>query len=140
MGTPLPPNEPGQPCALCFGIGQPFGDAVTPKFISLNLFDIQPGQFWRDADESLLLGPPFLIQTMIPCEWFGSDGTFQWFVLWRAVGNLIFVKDLVSGADVFSTFGDSPCLLEYGNDITTPTNKYGFDGNAKITWSVEGLE
>lgn len=139
MGTPLPPNEPGQPCALCFGAGQPFGAGDTPKFITLSLEALVPGQFWIPEDEQLLLTPHLLSQTGIACSWSLEDRAYQWFVLWRAVGNLILVRQIATFQSVFSSFDDDPCLLEYSNDNDESFGNVAFGGKSLITWNPEGL-
>ena len=139
MGTPLPPNEPGIPCVTCFGAGKPFGAAVTPKYITLSLVGLKQGQNWDPTLESKLLSPPLLTQTIIPCSFAADDGDFQWFVLWRAIGNLIWVTHIATNTDAFINFGSAACLLKYPDDNAAAAGTFAYGATANITWNTEGL-
>ncbi len=139
MGTPLPPNEPGFPCNVCWGPGTRFGIADTPKFITAQLFDIQQGEFWEPADEQLLLTPHLLEQLGPGCIWRLNDGTFLFQFLFAPSFTQLNVSHFPSASSAFIAFEFPACLLEVPSVLLTPAGNFGFAGNAVITWNPEGL-
>ena len=78
MGTPQPPNPPGDECALCWGPGGALGDLPTPRYATMTLHNMLPGDNYTPELEQLLLTPHLLEQTFDPCRWEVRDGQFVW--------------------------------------------------------------
>lgn len=139
MGTPLPPNEPGTPCTRCFGIGKAFGDVSTPKFITVQLHDLQPGDFWDPDDEQELLTPTLLSQAGLACDWNLGTSAFTWIWAWRGAGSTIIIQHTPTNKRAFESFAAPNCLLEYSSDLVVPANNFTFAGRITMDWNTEGL-
>ena len=139
MGTPLPPNEPGEPCNVCWGPGQLLGPLPTPRFVIAQLFDMLPGDNFTPALEQLLITPHLLRQTINPCIWQIIDPPFTW----QWVFTLTVSQCLVFSPPPVRNFftGSSPdlCLLDVPNLATNPADQVMFRGFATLTWALEGL-
>lgn len=139
MGTPLPPNEPGEPCEVCWGPGKPFGDPATPKYISMQWIDYFPGDLWDEDLESILLLPQLMIQTAFPCTWAVIVEGIA-FALGYETGNTALVIQRVSPFEqAFRHLGGVECLLTYPNEITTPAGVIAYGGKVVLTWTTKGL-
>ena len=139
MGTPLPPNEAGDVCAICFGAGQEFGDVPTPTFIMLQLEDLQQGPFWDPAFEQQLLTPHQLIQTVNPCGYTVFDGTFNWSFTWFLTTTLITIVRTSNSKQVFANVGAPVCGVNFSNALESTDNEFAFGGSLEVTWLTGGL-
>ena len=140
MGTPLPPNQPGNLCDLCWGPGKPLGPPPTPTTIVMRLTSMLPGDNFTPELEQLLLTSHYLVQTFEPCIWRIDDGSFIW--RWLFFPGLS-QCEVFSGPPVRNSFTGTvaaPCLLDLANLSTTPADQVMFGGFANITWDLEGLE
>ncbi len=139
MGTPLPPNEPGNDCILCWGTGKPFGDGPTPTVIQLRLTSLLPGEFADEADFDNLLVTHWLVQTGLPCLYNIIDGNISWNVNWNPTNTNISVVNLNTVRQVFNNLTFTKCQLDLPNQLTGPDGNIAFGGFANITWDLEGL-
>ncbi len=139
MGTPLPPNEPGNGNSICFGIGKPFGDTVTPKYIQLTLSNLLQGQFWSSSFEQNLLTPHTLIQGGPPGLYLLDDGVFTWQFNWPAATTQVQVANIALAKLAFSFFGSPSCQTELADDALGPIDRVAWGGFLSVTWSLEGL-
>lgn len=140
MGTPLPPNEPGNDCTVCWGAGKRFGDNPTPKILTVTLHDLEPGVFWWDSLESLLYTPHLLIQTASTCVWYVEDEHFSWHVDFLLAKTSISITQIVNSAIVLASDKLGPCETNIPNEITAPAGVFAINGWASIGWDPEGLE
>jgi len=105
MGTPLPPNENGQPCINCWGLGKDFGDFNTPLVLPVTFCDLQPGEFWIPEDEALLLQTHYAIQQFQPCLWTVVFGGYSINIAFSAFESQLLFVNISTGKPVFvSTF------------------------------------
>lgn len=139
MGTPLPPNQIGDDCVLCWGFEKPFGNGNTPRIIQLRLTDLSPGQFWDPADEQLLLTPHFLQQHPVPCTYTIDDGRFLWEWVWGVGTTQIDVVRKDDFKSVFAYGSRFECDLFLPNWHQAPVGVVAYYGWALVTWSLEGL-
>ena len=140
MGTPLPPNEPGNPCTVCWGVGKPFGEAPTPKTLEVRLTSLLPGELWEEELEQLLLTTHYLEQTLSPCFWKIKDGEFTWSLSFDAGATIIQVIRTLQTGTVFASEVYEECVVDIENHITSPNNVFAYNGFANITWNPEDLE
>lgn len=140
MGTRLPQNEPGERCFTCFGPGLTFGDVVTPKFVSLQLINLQQGEFWIPEDEHLLTTPHLLEQTPTACKWSITDQDYTFELHWDGALSIAFVVNNATGKTVHGLNAIATCLLSLTDLIEQPAGRQGFGSTAVITWSREGLD
>ena len=139
MGTPLPPNLPGDPCTVCWGPGKPFGDGPTPKVIELRLTSILPGELWEDELEQLLLTTHWLEQQPSPCFYKIKDAEFTWSLSWSAGATIVQVIRTLETGTVFAAEIFEECVVDIPNHITTPGNVFAYGGFANATWNPEDL-
>lgn len=140
MGTPLTPNEPGNTCSICWGVGKTFGNGPTPTVVELRLTSLLPGEFWDQASEQNLLTTHWLEQQVNPCRFEITDGNFLWFVEWGPSATLVAVRNTVSLRFVFVATVPAICEVDMPSDIVDPVGSIAWNGFANITWDVEGLE
>ncbi len=139
MGTPLPPNEPGNDCLVCWGPAKDFGDGATPTVIQLRLTSLLPGEFADQADFDNLLVTHWLQQTGLPCLYNIIDGNISWNVNWNPTNTNISVFNINTVRPVFNNLTFTKCQLDLPNQLTGPTGTIAFGGFANITWDLEGL-
>jgi len=139
MGTPLPPNEPGNPCTVCWGVGKSFGDGPTPKVIELRLTSLLPGEYADEADFDNLLVTHWLEQTGLPCVYNIIDGMLSWSVNWNPTNTYISVYNFGTLRTVFHNLTVEKCLLDLPNQNTGPDDNIAWNGFANITWNPEDL-
>lgn len=132
MGTPLPPNEAGDPCDFCWGPGQPFGDIETPRYIGFQLFNLQPGAFDIPADQPLLLTRQLLVQTGMPCTWFLRVGPYNFEFRYLLNQAAAFVRNFDTAKSVFETSGQTSCRLSYFDNTGLFSFRQSFGGDLKI--------
>lgn len=140
MGTPLPPNEPGDNCFVCWGVGKKFGNTTTPRIINVRLSALSPGDFWDPADEQLLLTPHSLVQGPGPCRFQVSDAKFSWELIYFFDRTLLSIIRLSDTKVVFRHEAGPNCLTSIPNQLIVPTDVVAFNGFANIDWNLEGLE
>lgn len=140
MGTPLPPNEPGDNCFVCWGVGKRFGDTTTPRIITVQLFDLQQGDFWNANDEQLLLTPHSLIQGPGPCVYSVNDEKFSWVLVYFFDRTLLIIIRVSDTKVVFRHEATPICLLTIPNELTDPNDVIAINGFANVSWNLEGLE
>jgi len=134
MGTPLPPNPPGVPCLFCFGVGKTFGVAPTPKYVTITLTGLNPGEFFDPTDGATLLTPRLLIQTIDPCAYNIDDGVFAWDLIWTNTVTALIVQDIATGFRAFETVIGDVCLISIENQLEVPGGNYAFDGDATVVF------
>ncbi|KKL95120.1 hypothetical protein LCGC14_1857800 [marine sediment metagenome] len=139
MGTPLPPNQSGNDCTVCWGTGKPFGDGPTPTVIQLRLTSLLPGEFEDLADFQNLLVTHWLTQQVDPCRFEITDRGFLWFVEWAPTATLVAVRDLSSLRFVFVATLPAICQVDMPSDIAGPAGNIAWNGFANITWNPEDL-
>lgn len=140
MGTPLPPNEPGNDCALCWGVGKPFGDGPTPHMVNASLFMILPGEFWEPSEETLLLSSHQLIQHFGPCFWRVDDGQFVWIFELDGLETRFQVRRNSDNRPVFVGILPEICGTSIESGLFQPLGNVAFSGFANVVWSPGDLE
>ena len=139
MGTPLPPNKPGNNCAWCWGVGKEFGDTTTPHVITAQLYSLQPGEFWEQNDELLLLTPHLMIQGGNPCFFGIDDGIFAWSLQYFGATTFFRVNRNADGLPAFRDSIPPACQLSLVNGLRGPVGNVAFDGHAFFSWNPEDL-
>lgn len=139
MGTPLPPNEPGNNCPNCWGPAKPFGDGNTPKVLTVQLFDLAQGINWIPALQKLLLTPHLLIQGPLPCNYGVEDAEFAWSWVWTPTRTAAEVLHLETDSRAFLASVGTLCSTAFDNDNIQPIGNYAFNGSIETTWSLAGL-
>ncbi len=139
MGTPLPPNEPGDTCSVCWGPDKPFGDGVTPHVLTVNFKMLQQGQFWDPTKEQTLLAPHLLIQGPSACSWSLQSADWLVSVTFSPTEVDVSLRILPSGSFAFRQRLALPCLYRYFNSFTAPAGLVAFGGLADLSWDLEGL-
>lgn len=134
MGTPLPPNEPGDLCLTCWGPGKVFGDIETPKYAWMTVTNVSPGENWNPALEALLLTPHMLIQQIFPCNYALNDGHFAWLWQFLPLSSQGVVNHIASGTKAFFRQEGPRCLTELQDLSNAPENIYSFGGNGVLTF------
>ena len=139
MGTPLPPNEPGEDCTRCWGPAQPFGTGPTPKVLTLKFTGLQQGEFWVPEAEQSLLAPHSCIQTFFPCQW--DEFAPSWFarVAFGDVATRISLTYTPTNRRAFDVIVPPRCTRSELNGITTFPTFFAFGGQVDITWEIGGL-
>lgn len=140
MGTPLPPNEPGDPCGTCWGIGKAFGDGDTPKFIKMKFSDFLPGEFWTQELDDFLKLEHLMIQDVPACTWFVIDQGIVWALSWNLPAATILIQQIVPLRPAFEVLVGIQCQLEYSNQIVAPAGVICYDGKVTIDWDLTGLD
>lgn len=134
MGTPLPPNEPGIVCTRCSGPGKPFHGIPTPKYLIVQLANLEPGEFWDPAREWELYSPFYVPQVGTGCNWQLFTNDWDVTLQFTDILDILTINDRVQAKDVFDAFVPPICTLDWINEIIVPTNKYSFGGTAKVSW------
>jgi len=139
MGTPLPPNETANPCALCWGPGKAFGDGPTPKVINVALTRLLPGEHWNPDHEQLLLTTHQLEQQVGPCFWRIDDGTFTWTFEFTWIETQCEVRRKSDNKPVFVGDFPPPCMTDLGSSLLQPLGNVAYNGFANAYWNPEDL-
>jgi len=139
MGTPMPRNRPGIPCLNCWGPGEEFGDTPTPHVITVQLFDLEPGENWDPDLEQLLLTPHLLTQTNDPCVYNLSDEHFAWTWYFELTVTAVSVKHIATDSDVFLVSTPPKCQLSLPSDLVQPVFNYAYHGTIVATWNPMDL-
>jgi len=139
MGTPLPPNEPGDLCNNCWGAGNPFGDGPTPMYIWVQLFDYKPGPLWDDSFSEFVNMPHLLPQKYYPCAWELIAGNFL--IRWELyLGSTGAIMQQISPTAYFWVGGRVPrCLTEMVDPLPVSGQHAATGGTLKMWWDEEGL-
>jgi len=140
MGTPLPPNEPGNLCSYCWGPGKEFGETPTPRVLICQLFDLQPAEHWDPTLEQYLWTEHYLLQTADPCVFNISDGKFAWTFYFTPTATAAVVKHIVTDSDAFRASIAIECQLSFASDIIQPIFEYAMFGSILARWNPEDLE
>lgn len=139
MGTPLPPNEPGNDCNNCFGPGKTFGDVTTPHVIQLRLTSLLPGQHYTPEWEQFLLTTHYLEQSVDPCQYRIDSNDFRFDVIWGVFNSAVQVVYLPRAWQVFDAPAAELCVIDVPNNLQTAPGTIMYAGFANITWDLEGL-
>lgn len=139
MGTPLPANEPGDNCFVCWGVDKEFGNTTTPRIITVQLSGLLPGAFWRPADQQLLLTPHSLIQGPGACRFQVTDAEFSWTLFYLFDRTIFTILRLFDTRSAFLHESIQKCRTSLPNDHTAPLNVIAYNGTASISWSLAGL-
>ena len=139
MGTPLPPNEPGDDCTRCFGIGKKFGDGPTPKFITLTITELTPGDNWNPDLENEILIPHILEQTVYPCFYTLQTPNMNYSWGFAGTYTYVFVEDRETASSYLSRTDYTRCLKELRDEYTSPTMVGAYGGLGVIDWNPEDL-
>lgn len=135
MGTPLPPlpPDPGELCSTCWGDDGELGRG-TPRVLSIQLFDLEHGEFWNDLFEAELLTPTDLIQNaFLPCFFANVTPFFTWFINYVPDGTLVEVRrtDFPS-RDAFRLITVDTCVIAGPNFVDEPGGVVAFNGTMSI--------
>lgn len=139
MGTPVPPNEPGDLCTICWGPGRPHGPGPTPKVLRLVFSGLLPGEFWSSADEQSLLWPHYLIQSGVPCDWLELSTRWRCQFSYTPITVWIVLRNLATNRLAFLAIIPPSCTLFEPNEITDPLTNFAYSGNVTVDWDLKGL-
>lgn len=135
MGTPLPPlpPDPGDLCVNCWGEDSEFG-LVTPRVLSITLYDLEEGEFWNEIYRDELFTPTDLIQNaMFPCFFANLTTNFTWFVEFGNVGTQALVElRFFPNRDAYRFFTVDLCVRDRASDIVGPGGVIAFNGTGSI--------
>ena len=137
LGTPLPPNEPGSICENCWGPDKPFGPGPSPKYVKVNIRDVQVFSPYEGDAIDIPNGTWFLRQTVDPCIWKFESGNVV--CLWEthfAYSHVFFQSNTHV---LFSTFYMPICQRFFVNDYFFPDEPSPLGGWAMVTWDMTGL-
>lgn len=140
MGTPQPPNKPGDACPLCFGPGTEFGDVDTPYWIEAYFNMLQPAEHWIEGDEQLLLQKHLLPQKGVECQWELTFGDYTINVNWNVMGTTIVFANNNTGRLVFMVESDDICQTDLYNDIERFAGFQAMFGMVHITWNQREVQ
>ena len=125
MGTIIPsPVNPGtspagSACALCWGIGKPFGDGDTPETVTVSVSGVNKAPGWIAADGEPFNGVAVLSQDLPDaCIYHLIQGNYIFDLFWDG-GNTEFEVQQVVGAPCFVGLDSSPCILALDNIPST---------------------
>lgn len=139
MGTPLPPNEPAEPCTSCWGIGKTFGDTETPQVLQVRLTRLLQGEFGSSESEQLLLTTHWLERVQAFCTWEIIASGFLWRLVYSLQFTNLIVERISDGKRAFQDTFPPTCQLDLENDLQDGDDRIAFGGFANITWDLEGL-
>ena len=135
MGTPLPPLpiDPGDLCVNCWGEDSEFG-LITPRVLSITLYDLEEGQFWNEAYREELFTPTDLIQNaFLPCAFANVTTNFTWFVEYGAFGTQALVElKFLPRPDAFRFQTVDLCVRDKANAIVNGAGVVAFNGTGSI--------
>ena len=138
MGTPIPdpiipPDVPsGSSCAICWGVGMPFGDGDTPGSIFVSLSGISKGPDWFTGLGEPLSGD-FEVFEDSACVYVLFVGDVRMTVMFTGTGTAVYVE--VFGAyDMLVASVPDLCETFFLNYAT----EYFVGGSCKIT--IPGVE
>ena len=134
MGTPLPPNKDGNLCAYCWGIGKKFGDIPTPRYVKVQLANLQPGEFWNPDHESLLLYPHILSREIVVCSFSIDDGIFEWRWELRGGSSTFEVQRQSDGKLVTIVIDEPVCQTVFQDPRTSPVNRVAVGSLATVSF------
>jgi len=138
MGTPLPPNEPGIACPLCFGAGGPLGP-VPPKFVWLNFRDVKPGPDPLGVRQGIIPSGSWYLKCTDSCLYELNLPLWHITLLWGASSTLVRWRD-ASNALLFNTiFPSATCARFVYSAVQYSPTVVAYGGSCQITWSKEGL-
>ena len=140
MGTLLLPNEPGNDCLVCWGIGKDFGDGPTPHVIQMRLTSTLPGEFSDEANFDNLLVTHYLEQKVPPCSYEIIDGDIAWRLFWNFGQSFVEIRSIVTARFVFFAQPFDECALDFTNVFQTAPGRIAYGGFVNITWDLEGLQ
>lgn len=138
VGTPLPENEPGIACPLCFGDGKPLGP-TPPKFVYLTFAGVKPGPGFGDVVQGQLPNGRWLLENDQGCRYFVHYPLWNITLLWGVSTTLVRWRD-ASDAILFNTiFPSAICKTSVNNAVHFGPFIAAYDGHCDITWSEDGL-
>lgn len=132
MGTVLPPNEPGSTCPLCFGVGKPHS-GVTPKYITLDVSGILPGQGFAALVGGLGNGSHILKQ-VAACAWRLTDLNTQYLLTWSSFQSRVTIRDRSTLIIFISPLLPEPCLINFSNIFMQFTGNIAYSGSVDVNW------
>lgn len=135
MGTPLPENPVGSDCINCWGTGKPFGIGQTPEIVTIQLFDLQEGDFFEPVVGAQALFPTQLFQTDLPCIWFAESLTIAWELFFLVAETILLVTAVETDTAIFISELDPPCSVNGSSILTVPTGRFTFGGTFELTFS-----
>jgi len=106
----------------------------------MQLIGIKPGDDWNPDHEQLLLAPHLLYQAATPCDWDLDDGLYKWNWTFTPTHTIAQVGRKSDYLSVFYKAYPPSCVTELPNGNYDPWMRIAYDGIAKITWDLEGLE
>ncbi len=140
MGTPLPPNEAGDDCVVCWGPGETFGDGPTPRVITAIFSGFTAGDGFNPADEQVLLAPQLLLQQLNPCAYAIQVGPILFFWRWSPTTALASVENTVVPIEYFRGDITEHCPLTIFNELPSFPSQGAIGGTFFVTWNPEDLE
>ena len=137
LGTPLPLNEPGLACPVCWGPGKPFGPGPTPKFIKLTFTGIHVGSSWFGS------GYPDPNQTYLcvlgvdVCYWSLNCWPIDVWLELGPVGSQAYLR--IYTIPLFQSTVMSVCVRDFTNIWFSPSSPNQLGGSCRVSWEMDGL-
>jgi len=139
MGTPLPPNEAGDSCSECWGVGKTFGPGSTPKFIRLTFSDYVAGPLWEEKYNIIAATPVLLQQTPFSCFYSLEAGgiLYQW--EWQPGITAVFIGTTAASGFFIQHGYAEKCLTEIKDESFDNPFDIFRHGTARVSWNPEDL-
>jgi len=134
VGTPLPENEPGNPCGVCFGVGKAF-PLPTPKYVQLDFSGVKPGQNFNGLQGGLPNGSHILKQ-YTPCSWTLFTANESYFLMWSINRSTVSSQDRSTQFTFQTVFLPALCMVEFDNAFTVWNGSAAFGGTCKVIWNI----
>ena len=139
MGTPIPPNEPGESCSFCFGPGKIWDGQPTPKFVTMHFYGWMPGASYESRFEQTLLSPLLLQQTIWPCAYFLKVGDLEIGFEFAALNSNAYIFAAPYLTPYFFGYSNNPCELVIASDLIESGGDGTYGGWFSVSWNPEDL-
>ncbi len=135
-----------QPATKWFGPSKPFAPLPPDSRVLVQLFNIEPGEFWKPAKEAELLTPITLLPQFNPKLWFQFTTFFVFRFHYRQFRDVAGtrVRDHRIELTVRERVGIAPIAFQFDPDFartewmvnnnTDPAGVYGINGTAVLSF------
>ena len=107
-----------------------------PWLPTLQLIDIQPGQFWIPALQAELQTPIVLQPLPNVFAWRSFSANFSYNLRWRLNAPLVVVRKLITFTIAFQFTFQFALQQKLKSIISDPAGNYGIGGFASLAWGA----